>query len=76
MAEIIVFPPKARPVPLFTVMRSGGGYDMVGLTVAVSDESLTHLDLWPTQARDLAALLVRYANCIEDGQGELDLGEA
>ena len=80
MAEILDF--RKRPPPEPPDPRPGYrptapyvvGYGRDDNTVALC---LTEawVDLSLDEARRLAAQLVRYANAIEDGQGELDLGE-
>ena len=76
MAEIVNFrkrpPPEPgyRPTAPYAVGMTGPDYATVALCLTDPMVSLS-----PAQARGLAGLLVRYANAIEDGQGELDLGE-
>jgi hypothetical protein len=78
MAEIVDFrkPSRAgtvtpyRPTAPYVVGMTGPDRGAVALCLADP-----MVDLTPAQARGLAGLLVRYANAIEDGQGELDLGE-
>jgi hypothetical protein len=76
MAEILDFrkrpehPPAGyRPTAPYVV-----GYGRDENTVALCLTG-AWIDLSLDEARRLAAQLVRYANAVEDGQGELDLGE-